>query len=282
MTNLPPELLHLIIADPSTSAALALVNKYYNRVVTPILYEKVVLAGRTALKAFSGIMVTSEPIKLKIKSLLVHVPNLIDLHLNLDALMVNCLLDGYQYPFQLHSLKVIPPRKASFIEFLKTQPQTEHVYFMSDPRGTSFYRATGWQGIQSTLEPHVLPNLKSVISNKVDAYFLVLNHPVTSLSIRASHEGIGFHRDLEFHEAESALTLLKTPHNASRGLEKLRESLSAFSKLRKFRLELELCEDHELTAEFIGAVPELSQFDPWKESCPKLEEINLFGISLGR
>ncbi|CAE6450321.1 unnamed protein product, partial [Rhizoctonia solani] len=63
------------------------------------------------------------------------------------------------------------------------------------------------------------------------------------------------------------------------GLDVLRNGLSMFSILRKFSLDSDYF-DKPLTPEFCAAVPELSRFDLWQESCPSLEEVKIFGVTL--
>ncbi|KDN42283.1 hypothetical protein RSAG8_06950, partial [Rhizoctonia solani AG-8 WAC10335] len=129
MTNLLPELIPLILSDRATSLALALVNKHYNDMVTPILYKQVTLESNEVIKAFSDTMVSGRP-KLRqyttylciiadwpedsvwggvhpeylipgLKQMLMHVPNLSHLALVVDEPINQYLIDEPRYPFKL-------------------------------------------------------------------------------------------------------------------------------------------------------------------------------------
>ncbi|KAG8729215.1 hypothetical protein FRC11_009272, partial [Ceratobasidium sp. 423] len=220
MTYLPSELVRLITDNHSTSAALALVNRYYNLVVTPILYERVVLEGSLALKAFSTTLATGRPLlrqypaslhichypenayndpkdlNPRIKELLMNVPNLMDLRLTLNPPAIRYLLNDPQYPFLLRTLRMVPTKDALFIDFLRTQPNIENLVLMSDSGDADLYFTPGWQGVPSPLEPQILPNLKSIESDKVNISFLVPHHPVTSVSLFHSHKDFEFHSEI--------------------------------------------------------------------------------------
>ncbi|CAE6454327.1 unnamed protein product [Rhizoctonia solani] len=78
----------------------------------------------------------------------------------------------------------------------------------------------------------------------------------------------------------SAQSALEARGGSSCGLDVLRNGLSMFSALRKFSLDGDFLGNRPLTPEFCAAVPELSRFDLWQESCPSLEEVNIFGVTL--
>ncbi|KDN33139.1 hypothetical protein RSAG8_13770, partial [Rhizoctonia solani AG-8 WAC10335] len=78
----------------------------------------------------------------------------------------------------------------------------------------------------------------------------------------------------------SVLSSLKVGATPSHGLDILRNSLSTFSRLRKFKLAFSNHQSHDLTSEFCETVPELCRFDVWQESCLTLEEVTLFGVTL--
>ncbi|KDN42274.1 hypothetical protein RSAG8_06941, partial [Rhizoctonia solani AG-8 WAC10335] len=219
MTNLLPELLPLILSDRATSWALVLVNKHYNDIVTPILYKQVILQRVGRIKAFSDTMVSGRP-KLRqyprflyiipyawgraefdrlidipaVKQILMHVPNLSHLSLVMSKPRIHSLIKEPRYPFKLRQLDMTVISGAIFIEFLRTQPEIEHVYL----RGG-----------------------------------LVVDH-----------------------------------------------FLSTFSALRKFNLMFSKPGSHDFTSGFCETVPELSRFDVWQKSCPSLEEVTIFGITL--
>ncbi|CAE6482544.1 unnamed protein product [Rhizoctonia solani] len=355
MTCLPAELVHLIIDNHSTSTALALVNRYYNHVVTPTLYEKVVLKTTFALEAFRDTLVTGRPLlrlypvslhichypenayndpkylNSTIKEILMSVPNLTDLHLTLSPPVTRYLLKDPQYPFLLRMLRMVPTKDALFVEFLRTQPKIENLALMLDSGDADLYFTPGWQSVPSPLEPQILPNLKSIESDRINVSFLVPHHPVTSVSLFHSHKDFEFHNEiaksltplgrlseciqlwevpwetgivsrcfpsLEFCKGSlrefsleivpadyrliehSVLRFLKNRGDSSYGLANIRNSLSVFSALKKFSLNFHTDWYNDLTAEFCTTVPELSQIDVWRNSCPELQEIILFGITL--
>ncbi|KDN33862.1 hypothetical protein RSAG8_13043, partial [Rhizoctonia solani AG-8 WAC10335] len=79
-------------------------------------------------------------------------------------------------------------------------------------------------------------------------------------------------------DQNSVLSFLKERVAPSHGLEIIRTSLSTFSALRILRLNFYPIHLFDLTSEFCETIPELSRFDVWKESCPTLEEVRLFGL----
>ncbi|KDN42282.1 hypothetical protein RSAG8_06949, partial [Rhizoctonia solani AG-8 WAC10335] len=78
----------------------------------------------------------------------------------------------------------------------------------------------------------------------------------------------------------SVVSFLKERVPPSYGLDIIRNSLSTFSALRKFNLLFSKPGSHDLTSGFCETVPELSRFDVWQKSCPSLEEVTIFGITL--
>ncbi|KEP50896.1 hypothetical protein V565_071490 [Rhizoctonia solani 123E] len=79
---------------------------------------------------------------------------------------------------------------------------------------------------------------------------------------------------------ESILSLLKESDTPSHGFDVLRRNLSAFIALKRFTLVSFSDRCNDLIRKFRETIPELSRFDVWQESCPSLEEIRLFGITL--
>ncbi|KAJ1300052.1 hypothetical protein OPQ81_011172 [Rhizoctonia solani] len=355
MKDLPTELVYMMVSDHLAAAALTLVNRYYNHIVTPILYGEITLEGCIALKAFGGTLATGRPIlrqyprslylfhypenahndteclKQTIRQILMHVPNLVDLHLTLNPLVVRYLLKEPKYPFMLGKLRMVPTKDSLFIEFLKTQPHIEHLHLMSGSGDDDLYFKPGWHGVSTTLEPQILPNLKSIKSDKASVSFLTPHHPVTSISLFQSHKDLDFHKDLakssaplerlseciqlwevpwetgivsrclpslEFCQQSlreysldivgtdyrliqcSVLLFLKNRDDPSYGLSSVKKGLSAFPELEKFRLNFHIDWYNDLTPQFCETVPELSEFGVWKESCPKLQEVTLFGVTL--
>jgi hypothetical protein len=61
--------------------------------------------------------------------------------------------------------------------------------------------------------------------------------------------------------------------------ELLREQLSVLTALSTFELRCKRLRA-DLTSEFCQAIPELSQFDVWKQTCQALECVSLFGVEI--
>ncbi|CAE7180353.1 unnamed protein product [Rhizoctonia solani] len=351
MKNLPAELVHLIIRhDRSTSLPLGLANKQYYYIVMPVLYERVTLKGGRAINAFYNTLVMGNPMlreyprslhlervsltpfddagsqRQAVKQLLMHVPNITDLNLALDRSTIQYLLEDPQYPFRLLKLEIFPRKNASFVEFLKTQPDIQQLTLNFDPYLEHYY-PTDWSEVTSPLAPDILPKLKSVQSDMAGLGFLVPSRPITSISISDFQEYTGFHKilakssaPLEYLKerihlksfswgttiASQCLPSLKFCHTSlieyslrifpksyvsnsvlffleddrSNSLAKIRGALSAFPGLKKFTLSFRSDQFNDLTPQFCESVPELSRFQVWKECCPKLEEVIIFGIRL--
>ncbi|KAL5634312.1 hypothetical protein ACGC1H_002400 [Rhizoctonia solani] len=352
MLNIPPELVHLLIPDRTTCLALALVNKYYNEIVTLILYRKVDLRGSETLKAFSETMATGRPIlreyptslhivywpfaqdndpaylRPTTKHILMNVPNLNHLRLATRESMTRYLIEDPRYPFKLRQLEMTPIREAIFIDFLRSQPEIEDVSFWAQDKLQGLPR---WRADATSLQPDILPKLRSIKSDEIDISFLVPHHPVANLTFFEVLQGFEVHKEvakslvplecltehIELREHpwdseiaskcfssldfcwsslnnyslqlsprtpklddQSALSFLKQRGTRSHGLDVLRNRLSAFTVLRKFSLGFYYHKRHDLTPEFCKTVPELSRFDLWQESCPSLEEVTLFGVTL--
>ncbi|CAE6512938.1 unnamed protein product [Rhizoctonia solani] len=355
MANLPPELVPSIIGNHSTSLALALVNKYYNDIVTQILYKDVALFGVGTLKKFSVTMAAGRPFLRKypvslrinswpyswggivyllpdIKQTLMHVPNL--QYLNIfsagDDPIPRYLVEEPQYPFRLRQILITPFRDSVFVKFLETQPEIEEIIFgVIDGDGTS--RGQTWRADITPLQPKILPKLRSIQSHQSDISFMVPHHPVSEITLFETHRDTEIHKEIakssvplkrlaecvEISEQpwESGLVLrwlpslefcwrslseysleidpfpqrdfpcsicsfLKEREAPSYGLDALRNSLSAFSVLKKFNFNFRNDSLYDLTPEFCQTVPELSRFDVWQESCPSLVEVSLFKIIL--
>ncbi|KAG8793982.1 hypothetical protein FRC12_000946 [Ceratobasidium sp. 428] len=352
--NLPPELLLRLLIDPRSMAALASINKYYNHVITPILYGNISLSGSCALTSFSRTMATGRPslreyprslhlqdiyqpgtlpleLQSAIKELLMHVPNVVNLSLTFEPRTTINLIRGPRYPFRLRRLELVPPTDPLFIELLKTQPMIEHIVLWGEPSGRRFYNPPYW-ATEFPLNPQILPNLKTIWSDRFNANILVPNRPVTHITMFRSQGAFDFHTDIaktsapleylsehielranpweaniasrcfptlsfchqslieyslhvtfDYQYALNELSIsrhLGTSKNPSFGFAKIRECLSAFSRLRKFKLQMDWDYKRDLISEFSISIPELSQFERWKESCPTLEEVNIFGLIL--
>ncbi|KAG8708511.1 hypothetical protein FRC11_006417 [Ceratobasidium sp. 423] len=360
MCNLPPELVRAIINYGADMARLALLNKHYNRISTPILYEVVVLVNPRSSLAFSRTLVTGRPVlrehvksleilhappntpdnlpslKLAIKELLMHAPKVTDLTLIIGRGLYQYLFEQPSFPFVLRRFCVesIPELESWLIRFLETQTQIESLRVV----GTGMYDLKRYPtGAISPLESHLLPNLKEIEAMPTTIANLVPNRPVSRVYVDNSlciWDGFGrahsafqrssallthlsatlapelgtdsweteilcFFEEIEWSKEsmvelvlklvhwklsfdyESLLALLKSSANPSHGFEKLRNQLSEFCSLKKFRLECDwFFRDEILPIEFCNTVPELSQFGLWKESCPLLEEVTIFGVSL--
>ncbi|EUC62858.1 hypothetical protein RSOL_460170 [Rhizoctonia solani AG-3 Rhs1AP] len=311
MAILPPELVPLIIPDRATSLALALVNKHYNNIVTPTLYKKVTLQRCNVFKAFSETMVAGRPflreyptllhilhwpgledgadpdyLKPTIKEILMHIPNLKNLRLTVKESMNRYLIEAPRYPFKLRQLTLMPIRDTIFVDFLKTQPEIEEVVLWGqiEPSGRS-RQYTG----HTSLQPDILPRLRSIHSDNVNVSFMVPYHPVTKINVSGVHRDFDIHEmiakslvpleslteciglsgqpwesgivsrcfpslefcwislseySLRFHLAgpqfyrRSVLSLLKERDTPSYGLDIIRNGLSVFSALRKFKPQL--------------------------------------------
>ncbi|KAL5634321.1 hypothetical protein ACGC1H_002408 [Rhizoctonia solani] len=353
MANLPPELIPFIIPDHATSLALTLVNKSYNGIVTPILYREVHLEQVQAIEAFSKTMMTGRPILCEypmlldltynwpgwvlsdlpyflvpeITQILMHVPNLTSLRLSVEQSMAEYLTEKPQFPFKLRRLAMMPINDASFINFLKTQPEIEEVSFWVDDEDSE-YR---WSVDPTPLQPNILPNLKWIQSDSNTISIIVPHRPVAYVHIIETLHDLEVHREIakslvplkhlteriELWEYpwESGIVsrclpslkfcwyslttyslqisgnfpgsglpkaelLLKERDTPSHGLEILRNSLSTFTTLKKFSLIYWDYSPQRFSPEFCRAIPELSRFDVWQESCPSLEEVTLFRITL--
>ncbi|KDN34805.1 hypothetical protein RSAG8_12140, partial [Rhizoctonia solani AG-8 WAC10335] len=217
MPSLPADLFHLIITDwhPSPSA-MCLVNKHFNYIVTPILHENVILDGYHALINFGKTLETGRPILRQhprslqlscssyftesfnrvIKQLLMRVPNIVDLHLKFDSLTMRYLLKELRYPFKLLRLSMNPYKDATFVKFLKTQPEIRHLTLTSNQFNFSYNLTQEWSEVTSPLEPDILPNLESIQSDTESISFLVPHRPITSVSILGSQEDFHFHQIL--------------------------------------------------------------------------------------
>ncbi|KAH7332687.1 hypothetical protein B0J17DRAFT_709698 [Rhizoctonia solani] len=216
MSNLPAELIHLVIDQwRPILKALSLVNKHFNHLVTPILYEKVSLKSHHSMKAFgetlrngrsilrqyprflhlSYLSYATESFNCNIIQILAQVPNIIELNLSLGSSTVDFILKEPHYPFSLLRLSIVPRKNASFVEFLKMQPQIRHIILKLDRSWSNYDHRPEWSEISSPLDPSILPKLESIQSEKVDACFLIPCRPVTSVSVFDSQE------DLSFHEA---------------------------------------------------------------------------------
>ncbi|KAG8793981.1 hypothetical protein FRC12_000945 [Ceratobasidium sp. 428] len=357
MTNdLPPELLPRLLVDPRSMAALASVNKHYNRAVNPILYRNVSLSGSRALTCFSRTVVTGRPVLREypislhlqdiystdalplelqsvIKELLMHVPNIANLSLTFEPGTIINLIRVPQFSFKLRRLELVPPIEWElFFDFLKTQPQIEHLTLWGEPNDQNFYTSPHWARPYCSLDPQILPNLKTVWSDRVGACLFVPYRPVTSITIFNSQKNFRFHRELAnasapleylsenvhvqdipwerdivewcfptlgfchqslreyslyitfgsyYENNQSLLESLKLgSHPSYPEFAKIRECLSAFSRLRKFKLHVEWDRRHDLSPEFFSLIPELSQLELWNKSCPTLEEVDVFGFIL--
>ncbi|KDN33140.1 hypothetical protein RSAG8_13771, partial [Rhizoctonia solani AG-8 WAC10335] len=203
MANLLPELIPLIISDRATSLALALVNKQYNDIVTPILYKVIFLNGIDAIKAFSDTMTSGHPKLCQyptylriyerpvhfswdgtdpdnlipvLKQVLMHVPNLSDLTLQVTEPIVHYIIDEPRYPFKLRRLEMPPVRGAIFAEFLRTQPEIEHISLWGRPD-------LGGSLIDTTpLQPDILPKLRLIEGDTTSISIIVPLRPVTEVA----------------------------------------------------------------------------------------------------
>ncbi|CAE6464180.1 unnamed protein product [Rhizoctonia solani] len=355
MANLPPELVPLIIGSHSTALSLALVNKYYNDIVTRILYKDVALFGSGTLKKFSVTMIAGRPflrnypVSLSInywpdswsgvahllpdiKQTLMHVPNLqyLSIYSAGDDPIPRYLVEEPQYPFRLRRILITPFRDPVFVKFLETQPEIEEITFgVIDYDGAE--RAQTWCVDITPLQPRILPKLRAIRSHQSDISFMVPHHPVSEISLCETYRDTEIHKEIakssvplkrlaeciEIWEQpwESGLVLrwlpslefcwrslseysldidpfpqrdfprsiydfLKERDAPSYGLDVLRNSLSAFSVLKKFKFKFRDDGFYDLTSEFRQTVPELSRLDVWQDSCPSLVEVSVFKIIL--
>ncbi|EUC62867.1 hypothetical protein RSOL_460560 [Rhizoctonia solani AG-3 Rhs1AP] len=274
----------------------------------------------------------SDPAYLRpaIKQILMNVPNLDHLRLATRESMTRYLIEDPRYPFRLRQLEMTPTRETIFVEFLRSQPEIEDVSFWTQDKLEGSSR---WRADTTSLQPDILPKLRSIKSDETDISFLVPDHPVANLTLFEVLRSVQVHKEIgkslvplkrltehiELREQpwdseivskcfpsldfcwgslssyslqltprspelddHSALSFLKQRGTRWHGLEVLRKKLSAFTALRKFNLSFYYHKYHDLTPEFCQTVPELSRFDVWEESCPSLEEVTLFGVTLIR
>ncbi|KAG9090061.1 hypothetical protein FS749_000842, partial [Ceratobasidium sp. UAMH 11750] len=188
MSNLPPELVRLLADYCPNLSSLALVNRHYNRRITPALYQNVILDNISRLKAFSRTMRTGRrflrdyPRSLNIgtsvlldqqlsqlaamtKQLLMLTANITELSLFLPRFVVKHLLQEPQYPFALRWLCIEPLDSDGFTTFLETQPHIEHGRFLYH----SVYLSN----------PDVLPRLKSIEGTSVTIRNLAPRRPIS-------------------------------------------------------------------------------------------------------
>ncbi|QRW18581.1 hypothetical protein RhiXN_03505 [Rhizoctonia solani] len=219
MLNLPTELIQLLDDGPSSLVNLALVNRYYNCIVTPILYGKVTLEGLPKILAFADTMLNgrtqlceyskflsichyphsfrdeSGDLKLTVKKLLMHLPNLKTLFLKLRRASIRYVLENPHFPFELQNLSMIPPRDTLFVDFLKTQPSIENITLLIDHE-RPFCLRPKWTEVSIPLERHILPNLKTINSDEADICFLSPSRPVASVIIKGHSRNLGTHAEL--------------------------------------------------------------------------------------
>ncbi|KDN33172.1 hypothetical protein RSAG8_13739, partial [Rhizoctonia solani AG-8 WAC10335] len=125
-----------------------------------------------------------------------HVPNIVDLHLKFDSLTMRYLLKELRYPFKLLRLSMNPYKDATFVKFLKTQPEIRHLTLTSNQFNFSYNLTQEWSEVASPLEPDILPNLESIQCDTESISFLVPHRPITSVSILGSQEDFHFHQVL--------------------------------------------------------------------------------------
>ncbi|CAE6517639.1 unnamed protein product [Rhizoctonia solani] len=83
---------------------------------------------------------------------------------------------------------------------------------------------------------------------------------------------------LNSHRGPRAQTFSVT--DLSEQLATIRGALSKFPEMKKFNLTHMNERFRNLSFGYRKSIPELSQFQVWKESCPKLEEVSIIGIIL--
>ncbi|KAG9088910.1 hypothetical protein FRC06_001784 [Ceratobasidium sp. 370] len=194
MSNLPPELVRLLADYCPKLSSLALVNKHYNRHITPALYQIIILGSVARLKSFSRTMTTGRqllreyPKSLNIgtsvvldqqlsqlatmtKQLLMLTAKITELSLFLPRFIVKYLLQEPRYPFTLRWLCIEPLDSDGFTAFLETQPQIEHGHFLYHP--------------VHPLNPDILPRLKSIEAAPTTIRNLVPKRPVSIVCIES-------------------------------------------------------------------------------------------------
>ncbi|KAF8746413.1 hypothetical protein RHS02_00709, partial [Rhizoctonia solani] len=205
MFNLPNELVGAVISysNKPVAATLALLNRRYNRIATPFLYEKVTLKKRRQVRAFhwalvqrpafQGYVRTLELLTLTIdvfypdakpeedtKQLLMKLPQLVNLVLNVDHYSMTYLFNQPEYPFLLRRFSANSIKSKVFIKFLESQNRIESICLKP-------HAGLGrTPGVLPVLEPHVLPNLRQIDAVATTVMNLVPSRPVSRISVDRS------------------------------------------------------------------------------------------------